>query len=399
MTGRQHAYPVLISPDGVTAALQPLASGTVQISEDRIQDIVFRHPECLPINEIDPLFSNAIPVCRELNTRAGAIDNFMITPSGLPVIVECKLWRNPEGRREVIGQIIDYAKELSRWTCSDLQRETNRRLKTSGNALLDLVRIQHPDTDEVAFNDALSLNLRMGRFLLLIVGDGIREGVEAIAEYVQRHAGQHFTLGLVELPVFTCADGSLLVAPRVVARTHLITRTVIAIPEGHMVVEDEIDTTEQVDPMTADRLAFWTDFVAGLTFSDPDQPVPKPSKQGYISIMLPAPSGSSWILAFRDVTKGQVGIYVNATRNSVADAAMLTILQDWDGLRTELGGDPKLEILKDGRQYVIERKNVGPLTVAANRKAAIDWLQARSNDFVNVFRPRIRAEIAKEKGA
>lgn len=152
----------------------------------------------MPIDEIDPSFRNPIAICRELRTPAGPIDNLLVTASGLPILVECKLWRNPESRREVVGQIIDYAKELSRWTSSDLQREVSRRLGVSGNAMLDLVRAVDPSVDEIAFNDALSLNLRRGRFLLLILGDGIREGVEAIAEYLQRHAGLHFSLGLVE---------------------------------------------------------------------------------------------------------------------------------------------------------------------------------------------------------
>ena len=100
------------------------------------------------------------------------------------MLVECKLWRNPEGRREVVGQILYYAKELSRWSSSDLHREVNRRLKRDGNPLLEMVRAVEPKVDEIQFNDALTANLRRGRFLLLIVGDGIREGVEAIAEYL-----------------------------------------------------------------------------------------------------------------------------------------------------------------------------------------------------------------------
>ncbi len=35
------------------------------------------------------------------------------------MLVEAKLWRNPEARRKVIGQILDYAKELSRWNYED----------------------------------------------------------------------------------------------------------------------------------------------------------------------------------------------------------------------------------------------------------------------------------------
>jgi hypothetical protein len=31
-----------------------------------------------------------VPICRELNTPAGPINNFLVTPSGLPVLVEPK---------------------------------------------------------------------------------------------------------------------------------------------------------------------------------------------------------------------------------------------------------------------------------------------------------------------
>jgi hypothetical protein len=214
--------------------LKPVAqqAGGDAVSEAYIQALVHEHPACLPIAEIDAMFSRPVPICTELNTPAGPIDNFMVTPSGLPVLVECKLWRNPEARREVVSQILDYAKELSRWSSSDVQREVSHRLKGDGNPLLDMVRAVDPEVDEQQFNDALTANLRRGRFLLLIVGDGIREGVEAIAEYLQLHAGLHFSLGLVELPIYVMPNGDRLVAPRALARTALVTRNVVAVPDG-----------------------------------------------------------------------------------------------------------------------------------------------------------------------
>ena len=65
-------------------------------------------------------------------------------------------WRNPEARREVVSQILDYAKELSRWSSSDVQREVSHRLKRDGNPLLDMVRAVDPEVDERQFNDALT---------------------------------------------------------------------------------------------------------------------------------------------------------------------------------------------------------------------------------------------------
>ena len=127
---RQHGTPLLLTlgaGGAVPLTSLSLKSGGDAMSEADIQALVHAHPECLPIAEIDPMFSGPVPICTELNTPAGPIDNFMVTPSGLPVVVECKLWSNPEGRREVVGQILDYAKELSRWSSSDLQREVSRR--------------------------------------------------------------------------------------------------------------------------------------------------------------------------------------------------------------------------------------------------------------------------------
>jgi hypothetical protein len=213
---RQHTIPLLLpSISGGAEPLKPVTQqGDDAVTEAYIQKLVHEHPACLPIAEIDPMFSGPVPICTELSTPAGPIDNFMITPSGLPVLVECKLWRNPEARREVVSQILDYAKEFTRWSSSDVQREVSHRLKRDGNPLLDMVRVVDPAVDEQQFNDALTANLRRGRFLLLIVGEGIREGVEAIAEYLQLHAGLRFSLGLVELPIYAMPSGDHLVAPR-----------------------------------------------------------------------------------------------------------------------------------------------------------------------------------------
>jgi hypothetical protein len=177
------------SGTGGAAPLTPLSlqSGGDAVSEADIKTLVHAHPACLPIAEIDPMFSGPVPICTELNTSAGPIDIFMVTPSGLPVLVECKLWRNPEGRREVVGQILDYAKELSRWSSSDLQREVSRRLKRDGNSLLEMVWAVDPGIDEIRSTMRSQQTSGADGSPFLIVGDGIREGVEAIAEYLQMH--------------------------------------------------------------------------------------------------------------------------------------------------------------------------------------------------------------------
>src|SRR5260221_14488702 len=112
---RQHSTPILLTKEGALA-LTPLGltGGSDAVSEAEIQQLIHEHPGCLPIVEIDPLFANPVPICTELNTTAGPIDNFMVTATGLPVLVEGRLWGNPESRRQVFTQFFAYAKALSR---------------------------------------------------------------------------------------------------------------------------------------------------------------------------------------------------------------------------------------------------------------------------------------------
>lgn len=397
---RQHCTPILLpASGGIAQPLEPLKPQDAGArSEAEIQALVQAHPGCLPIGEIDPMFLGAVAICTELQTSAGPIDNLLVTPSGLPVLVECKLWRNPEGRREVVGQILDYAKELSRWSSADLQREVSRRLKRGGNPLLDMVRAVAPDTDEMQFNDALTANLRRGRFLLLIVGDGIREGVEAIAEYLQAHAGLHFSLGLVELPFYRLPDGSRLVTPRVLLRTAVVTRTVVAMPEGHVLLDaEEPVTSSEADPerlaMMDEQQRFWSEFLGELRLDDPEQPRPKPARLGYLGFMLPAPGGSSWLTVYRDLRKGEVGVFLSSHRNSAGEFAKLAIAEEWPAIQKELGGTAKL-VDNHGLPRIIDVRAVGQLGQPEVRRAAFTWLRERVNTFVNVLRPRVRSAVA-----
>lgn len=397
---RQHATPLLLPVgDSGSVALRQLSlgSGADQVSEAELQALVHAHPSCLPIAEIDPMFANPVPICTELSTPAGPIDNLLVTPSGLPVLVECKLWRNPEARREVVGQILDYAKELSRWTSSDIQREVRRRLGREGDPVLELMRGTGHSVDEIDFSEALSINLRRGRFLLLIVGDGIREGVEAIAEYLQAHAGLHFSLGLVEMPIYEIPDGARVVVPRVLARTHVITRTVVAVPQGHAIDEEVAVPTERSsasDDEALERLQFWTDFVAALTLDDPDQSRPNVTRQQHVFVMLPVPGGNCWITAFRSMHT-RVGVFLSYTKNTIGERAVRRVAEESEAICRELGGTATVEINRDGKLSIVDRLMISNLNDPQDRAKAIAWLAARTNDFVNVIRPRIKSAVVE----
>ncbi|CAD6547706.1 DUF4268 domain-containing protein [Paraburkholderia sabiae] len=398
---RNSFSPLLISAQSQTIPLRPVVAGGREgdYSEADLQRLIHAHPSCLPIAEIDAVFSEPIAICTELETHAGRIDNFMVTASGLPVLVECKLWRNPEARREVVGQILDYAKELTRWSSSDLQREVRDRLNRGGDPILEMVRAVSPDTDEIQFNDALTANLRRGRFLLLIVGDGIREGVEAISEYLQAHAGLHFTLGLVEMRLFATPDGGRLVIPRVLVRTRVLTHTVVAVPDGHMLVAGDADDADagpaSLDPARAEVMSeqqqFWSGFLQRLRLDDPEQGIPKPARQGYLNFML---HNNAWLNVYRNQRRNEIGVELSSNRNTAGEYAMRAIVDDWPDISREIGGTAAVFTRADGRPTVHDCRIFPNADAPGARDQMYDWLAERTNAFVNALRPRVRSAAA-----
>lgn len=230
---RQHNKPYIVR-DSTTHALE---TTEYRFNEAWLRDFIFTHPQILPVDEIEPVFSSLIPVCTELPTRSGPVDNLFVNESGLLTLVECKLWKNPEARRTVIGQILDYAKDISQWTYEDLQNALRNKL---GKSLFSLVSESGEDLDEDVFIDSVSRNLKRGRFLLLVVGEGIRESVELITDFLQRQAHLNFTFALVEISIFELpkeVGTGYLVHPRLVTRTIEIERAVIRLESAHLIAE------------------------------------------------------------------------------------------------------------------------------------------------------------------
>lgn len=164
-----------------------------RIREELIEKLVYEHPEVIPIADIEPAFAPLTSICRQLPTVAGQVDNLWLTPEGGIVLGECKLARNPQARREVVAQVLDYAGTLRSMHYEDLEGAVRQARRDPGATLWSFVAEQS-DLDEAQFVDAVERRLRLGQFLLLIIGDGIQEGAEALVSGLQLRAGIHAAL-------------------------------------------------------------------------------------------------------------------------------------------------------------------------------------------------------------
>ncbi len=213
--------------------------------------MLFAAHNLLPVEEIEPTFAGVVPVCRELVTDAGPLDLMLINQHGLLTFVECKLWRNPEARRKVVGQILDYAQEISRWSYEDLDAAVRKANGSTGRSLWEIARDKFGLDSEATYIDRVTKHLRNGTFLLLIVGDGIRENTEAIASYLNQYAGLGFALGLVEQQIFRLPGSeNLLVQPRVLAKTVEIGRLIVRSEQSGIIVENEARLVDRTAPVS-----------------------------------------------------------------------------------------------------------------------------------------------------
>lgn len=392
-----HGNPILIKNNSVN-----ILNRVNPFVEKDLQDIIFGHPECIPISDLDESYNPLIPVCKELSTNAGPLDIFMITPNGDLVVIETKLWANPESRRKVVAQILDYAKEMSKWSYSDLQREVNRNLKTKGNHLYDIVLNTSHDTtlNETDFVDAVSRNLRNGKFMLIIAGDGIREGAKNLTEFINQAGNLNFSLSMIELPIFETPNGETLILPRTVVKTIEIQKINIEIPEGFSIVSNYDQNSQKtlLDNEFRDEkwikrkdylTAFWKEYVDQLQFDDPEQPMPKPMKKENLFI-YPSGDDCNWISCYFMASQKRVGVYFKFKDNPQGINQKEQLHEYKEDIKTELGDDV-IWIWDDGKseEFYISME-LNDVYAKENKIEIMDFFNKWTNIFVNVMRPKLK---------
>ncbi len=390
----------LLERDGSPRRAERLAFGaTAGRNEAWLRDTLFAHPDLLPIRDIDPSFGPLIPLCTELRTISGPLDIAFINASGRLTFVECKLWRNPEARRKVVAQALDYARSISRWTYSDLQRSVAAVSGRSGNAPFEIALERHPELIENRFVDDTARALRAGRFLLMIAGDGIREDVSGIADLINRNAASAFSFGLVEVALYGFDDGGIAVQPRIIAKTQIIERTVIIVEQsgdgGTVEVTDgnDVDGSAEFDaaaapedhpgrsPKQAEYRQWWAPII-GMQFDDPDQEPPRLYYPNNVRVALPWPK--VWVTAYR--FGDEAGVYL---RDSNSPDIVPMLAAHIDAIRTELPEDTEFREPDSRRSFSIITRR--PASDFADDEAMVAWLSATINAYVNTFRPRLKA--------
>ena len=228
-------------------------------NENLLQELIDATPNVLPVREHLPSTTTMFSLGREvpvnLGSRQGFIDNLLVTNDGYLVIVETKLYRNPEGIREVIAQILQYGMAVGQLSILQLEGQIKQgqspALRDDENIRDCVARVAAEQNLSTTladdFEEAVEQHLRRGEVLLLIVSDGIHVGVERLTHWLNETGNSSpFKFGLVELKFFIHGNERLVV-PRTVLKTREVSRHVVVVDvrpqagaEATAVVHDEI---------------------------------------------------------------------------------------------------------------------------------------------------------------
>lgn len=154
--------------------------------ESKLQDYLEKYPSLIPLSEVVEGASDLLCIGREVSAGPGAVDLLFIDKGGLLTIVETKLAKNPEARRTVIGQIIEYASYISQWTADDVYRIANDYRKTDlDEALQKLIGEDFSDED---FRSNIGQNLKNGKIRLIIAVDELIEPLRATVTFLNSYS-------------------------------------------------------------------------------------------------------------------------------------------------------------------------------------------------------------------
>ncbi len=201
--------------------IRPIESSKFK-EEAVLQTYLEEYPDLLPLDEIEDNPAPLVTIGREVSVPSGAIDLLLVDTSGVLTIVETKLAKNPEVRREVIGQIIEYASFVSRWDAQQVERQATEYFRSKKRAeaslygvLAELAKGGNAEVppDEATLRAAIEKNLREGNIRLIIAVDDLVESLRSTVTFLNSFST--FDLLILQLRDFELAPTGRIFIPSV----------------------------------------------------------------------------------------------------------------------------------------------------------------------------------------
>ncbi len=196
-------------------------------TEALLQDFLSQYPALLAGEQMDQiaprrwlLVQPEIGVPDQLNGASRwALDHLFLDQDARPTFVEVKRSTNTQIRREVIGQMLDYAANATAyWPGERLRNEFEKRCQEQGDdPEAKVIELLGNDNDVDAFWHRAAENLQRGRLRLLFVADVLPPELRRVVEFLNGAFSDIEVLG-VEIKQYK-GENALALVPRVIGQT------------------------------------------------------------------------------------------------------------------------------------------------------------------------------------
>ena len=182
-------------------------------TEDLLQELIGQHPELLAGEQMDPGDPlRWILIRREMPIEGWALDHLLIDQHARPTLVEVKRGSNREIRREVVGQMLDYAANAANvWSERDMRRIFEENSDDPDGEIGSLLQ-EDEDPDIDGFWEQVATNLAANRLRLLFVADQIPNELERVVKFLNEYTRDNLEVLAVEVKQYPGRFGDALVS-------------------------------------------------------------------------------------------------------------------------------------------------------------------------------------------
>ena len=213
-------------------SLQELEA-TAYMSEELLQKLLSDYPDLLAgyqMNEADPrkwlLIAREVGIADDLGaSERWSLDHLFLDQDGTPTLVEVKRATDTRIRREVAGQMLDYAANaILHWSPEIVRQRFEESCQEKNldptQEVATLLGIDAHDSDQIeSFWEKVFNKLKTGQVRLVFVADQIPKELRRIIEFLNEHMQDVEVLG-VEMPQYV-GGGLTTIVPKVVGKTSI----------------------------------------------------------------------------------------------------------------------------------------------------------------------------------
>jgi hypothetical protein len=185
-------------------------------NESALQNMIYQSPEVIPIDTLGDNLPKPILFVKEAGLPgSGYTDLIGVDRTGGITIVECKLATNPEIRRKVLGQVLEYAAYLWQMQYDQFERMCCLAEGWNERHLVDVMADKIGDTigswSAEEFKDNVASTLERGEFRLIIAVDRITDELKRVTQFLNSRTGGSPQIHVLEMRQFETEDLQMVV--------------------------------------------------------------------------------------------------------------------------------------------------------------------------------------------